>query len=67
VGLARAPVAVAPQAERFRPGEARRLVGTAAKLARACGWRPEIPLEKTLADMLEWWRARVKESESVSG
>lgn len=31
---------------------------SAAKLAAATGWRPEIPLAKTLAWLLEYWRSR---------
>ena len=33
--------------------------GSPDKLARATGWSPEIPLERTLADTLEWWRDRL--------
>lgn len=29
------------------------------KLTQAIGWQPEIPLEKTLRDTLDWWRAEV--------
>ena len=47
-------VRVAP--ERLREGEPDRLVGSYARLERDTGWRPEIPLEKTLGDVLEYWR-----------
>jgi GDP-4-dehydro-6-deoxy-D-mannose reductase len=30
-------------------------------LTATTGWRPEIPLEKTLADTLEYWRQRAKD------
>ncbi len=43
---------------RLRQGEAERLVGSYAKLERATGWRPAIPLERTLADLLDFWRGR---------
>ena len=29
--------------------------GSHAKLTAATGWEPEIPLDRTLADTLEWW------------
>ena len=32
--------------------------GSADALRAATGWTPTIPLEQTLADTLEWWRAR---------
>jgi GDP-4-dehydro-6-deoxy-D-mannose reductase len=38
---------------RLRPADAPRLVGDPAKLAAATGWRPEVPLERTLADLLD--------------
>jgi nucleoside-diphosphate-sugar epimerase len=34
-------------------------VGDPARLASDTGWRPEIPLERSLSDLLDDWRARV--------
>jgi GDPmannose 4,6-dehydratase len=28
------------------------------------GWAPEIPFEKTMSDLLEYWRDRVRRKES---
>jgi len=36
------------------------LRGDAGKLEGATGWRPEIELRQTLADLLEYWRERLK-------
>jgi GDP-4-dehydro-6-deoxy-D-mannose reductase len=36
------------------------MYGTAARLTDATGWKPEIPLEKTLADLLAYWETRLK-------
>jgi GDP-4-dehydro-6-deoxy-D-mannose reductase len=42
------------------------LAGDAARLRDATGWRPEIPLEQTLADALEHARA-VEGEERAAG
>jgi GDP-4-dehydro-6-deoxy-D-mannose reductase len=44
----------------IREGEILDLRGSHAKLTEATGWQPEIPLSRTLADVLDWWRARVQ-------
>lgn len=41
---------------RLRPAEAPRVFGAFDRLRDATGWRPEIPLDRTLGDLLEWWR-----------
>ncbi len=45
---------------RLRPSDVPALRGSAEKARTAVGWRPTIPLEKTLADLLEYWRQRVQ-------
>ncbi|MEW6524836.1 MAG: hypothetical protein AB1445_15070 [Bacillota bacterium] len=40
-------------------GSPRSLVGDAGKLRTHTGWFPSIPLEKTLADILDYWREQV--------
>ncbi|MGI8801393.1 MAG: GDP-mannose 4,6-dehydratase [Solirubrobacteraceae bacterium] len=45
--------------ERFRKHEVMNVRGSHQKLTEATGWQPEIPLERTLGDTLDWWRARV--------
>ena len=45
--------------ERVRPHEVMEIRGSHDKLTNATGWRPEIPLERTLGDTLDWWRGRV--------
>jgi GDP-4-dehydro-6-deoxy-D-mannose reductase len=41
-----------------RPVEVPVLRGDPGRLAGATGWKPEIPLEQTLADVLAYWRAQ---------
>jgi GDP-4-dehydro-6-deoxy-D-mannose reductase len=41
---------------RLRDHDARDMCGSHDRLTAATGWRPEIPLERTVADALEAWR-----------
>ena len=52
VELSQVPVRVERDESRLRPAEISRLGGDPARLQAATGWRPEIPLERTLADTL---------------
>jgi GDP-4-dehydro-6-deoxy-D-mannose reductase len=36
--------------------------GSHARLTNDTGWTPEIPLERTLGDTLEWWRQQEREN-----
>ncbi|MBI4665460.1 MAG: GDP-mannose 4,6-dehydratase [Nitrospinae bacterium] len=44
-----------------RPSENPAIFGSREKLEKLCGWRPAIPLERTLRDLLEDCRRRVGE------
>ena len=52
VELARVPLEIERDESRVRPAEIPRLAGDPSRLRAATGWRPEIPLEQTLADTL---------------
>jgi GDP-4-dehydro-6-deoxy-D-mannose reductase len=43
-------------AERTRETDVEEIRGDSGKIERATGWRPTIPLKKTLEDMIEYWR-----------
>jgi GDP-4-dehydro-6-deoxy-D-mannose reductase len=45
--------------ERVRPHDPPELRGSAERLRAACGWKPELPLELTVADALEAWRRKL--------
>jgi GDP-4-dehydro-6-deoxy-D-mannose reductase len=45
---------------RIRRHDVREVRGEAAKLRKATGWQPEIPLERTIADALEHWRRALR-------
>jgi GDP-4-dehydro-6-deoxy-D-mannose reductase len=42
--------------DRVRHHDVREIRGSAARLREATGWQPEIPLERTIADAIAWWR-----------
>ena len=44
---------------RVRAHDVPEVRGSAAALAEASGWSPAIPLEQTVTDALDYWRARV--------
>ena len=44
----------------IRPTEMPINYADCSKILAATGWRPEIPIEQTLADILEYWRERVQ-------
>jgi GDP-4-dehydro-6-deoxy-D-mannose reductase len=46
-------------ADRMRAQDVPEVRGSADRLAAATGWRPEIPLERTVADAVDFWRARL--------
>jgi GDP-4-dehydro-6-deoxy-D-mannose reductase len=57
-GHARREVRHRTDPERFRKNDVMDIRGSHDKLTRATGWEPEIPLDQTLHDMLDWWRSR---------
>ena len=44
---------------RLRPSDVMVLEGDPSKIHKALGWQTEIPFERTLTDLLEYWRGRV--------
>jgi GDPmannose 4,6-dehydratase len=52
-------IRVAVDPDRLRPIDADLQVPNTAKFRAHTGWQPEIPYEKTLRDLLDYWRGRV--------
>jgi len=44
---------------RFRPSDVKVLICNATKFKTVTGWEPEIPFERTMSDLLDYWRERV--------
>lgn len=49
--------------ERLRPIDADLQVPDCRKFKRHSGWEPEIPYEKTMRDLLDYWRQRIRRGE----
>ena len=47
----------------MRPSDEPVIAGDTNKFRRQCNWVPEIDLDATLNDMLEWWRTRLASSQ----
>jgi len=45
--------------DRLRPIDADLQVPNTAKFEKHTGWKPEIPYETTLRDLLDYWRDRI--------
>ncbi|HEY3414034.1 MAG TPA: NAD-dependent epimerase/dehydratase family protein [Armatimonadota bacterium] len=58
LGFSTAEIRVETDPERLRPSDNPCSTGDSSRLRAATGWRPGIPLERTLEDTLNWWRAR---------
>jgi GDP-4-dehydro-6-deoxy-D-mannose reductase len=56
---ARIPVRHEVDPARLRAHDARTMRGSHDRLTEATGWRPEIPLDQTVRDTLDWWRTRL--------
>ena len=57
--LAKVEITVEIDKERYRPADVPIIYGNSDKLAAATGWKPEIPFQQTIADVLNEWRAAV--------
>ncbi len=58
--LAGVAVEVVPDPGRVRSNDTPRIVGSADRMYRETGWRPEIPLDRTLRDLLAYWEERLR-------
>jgi GDP-4-dehydro-6-deoxy-D-mannose reductase len=58
--LAEIDVEVAVDRDRLRAADIPRLVGDPSRFSSATGWRPEIGLDRTLGDLLDWWRQHLR-------
>jgi GDP-4-dehydro-6-deoxy-D-mannose reductase len=63
VTLSRCEIKIVPDPARMRPADDPVLIGDSSRL-RSLGWKPQVELEQTLADILEYWREKPDRSSS---
>lgn len=59
-GLSTVPFEVQTDPARIRPIDADNQIPSTEKFTRQTGWKPEIPFEETMSDLLGYWRHRVR-------
>ncbi len=53
-------ISIETEGERLRPLDADLQVPDTSKFKKHTGWEPEITFEKTMQDLLNYWREQVK-------
>jgi GDP-4-dehydro-6-deoxy-D-mannose reductase len=57
---ARVPIEIKIDPARYRPNDLPLLVGDPGRLRDELGWQPEVPLSRTIDDLLEYWRCQAR-------
>ncbi|MBV9626447.1 MAG: GDP-mannose 4,6-dehydratase [Acidobacteria bacterium] len=58
--LVNGEVEIGTDASKLRSHEVDSICGNPEKTFRATGWRPQIPLANTIADLLDYWRSHIR-------
>ncbi len=67
VACASHPMRLEPDPTLLRPVEVPEMRGDPTKLQEATGWQPELPLEQTLDDLLNYWRSQPEVPTAATG
>jgi GDP-4-dehydro-6-deoxy-D-mannose reductase len=59
VAAARVPIRVEVDPARLRPSETPLVLGNPGRLRADTGWEAQVPIERTLTDLLDYWRGVV--------
>jgi len=59
IGLSKVKIKIVQDPDKMRSQDASYQAGDFEKLHRQTGWKPEIPLEESLQDILDYWRGAV--------
>jgi GDP-4-dehydro-6-deoxy-D-mannose reductase len=60
VGLSSVTIRIMPDPARLRPSDNPVIVGQRSRIGREVHWEPRIPIERTLGDLLGYWRDRTR-------
>lgn len=60
VDMSSAEIRIEVDPARLRPSDVPIISGSAARLTSETGWQPRIPIDRTLTDLLEYWRAHTR-------
>jgi GDP-4-dehydro-6-deoxy-D-mannose reductase len=58
---ARVPITIEQDPSRFRPNDTPLVLGDHSRLTADTGWSPQIRLDQTVADLLDYWRSAITE------
>jgi GDP-4-dehydro-6-deoxy-D-mannose reductase len=59
VGLAKTEINVFQDPDKMRPSDEPIIMGDNSRLSKDTGWEPKISIDRTLEDMLEYWREKL--------
>jgi GDP-4-dehydro-6-deoxy-D-mannose reductase len=60
VGMSSEAISVATDASRLRPSDNPVIKGNRSRIGAEADWEPRIPIERTLGDLLGYWRDRIR-------
>jgi GDP-4-dehydro-6-deoxy-D-mannose reductase len=60
IGMSKVKVEVRQDPARMRPADIPSLICDPTRFRTRTGWTPEIPIEQTLSDILDYWRKKVR-------
>jgi GDP-4-dehydro-6-deoxy-D-mannose reductase len=60
----RVSIAIAVDSDRLRPLDTPVILGDASRLRTTTGWTPRVPFERTIDDLLAYWRSNVEQRAS---
>jgi len=67
IDMSRIDIEVEQDPARMRPVDQPLSYGDISKIKNEIGWQPEIPLEETLRQILDYWREEVRQGDRVTG
>lgn len=62
VALSRASISIEPDPSRLRPSDDPIILGDCTRLQQETGWSARLPMVQTLRDLLDYWRARTRDT-----